>query len=388
MPRPEIAGLATKDTPSLSRARELFGLVINGHGGPVSTPSSIADRIEQRVCVSPHTFRPITEGMLSHEFLIGRRMARQTSRILQLRGILEPRRGGNGLGGLWVVAPSLDQALAAVSVEVRLDGSDDLLAEAKKCLVPAVADRNDALALLVCSLLHPGTFRQTAGSAHGQPDSQANWLADRLRDEIVRSPNGDVPLGTLADISDEFAVSQEVAVEAVRILADAQLVEVRRGRNGGVFSRAPRAGPALHITNAYLASNSIPTAACREVLGRINTGMIELARQRRTAVGLESVRQSFHQMQHAAKATELGKAWYGFIRDIGDMADNPLLHFMARALASSILMRRTKSAELPDAAARELLAASSQILRHLENETAAPIVDAQSRCQQALENYW
>lgn len=93
-------------------------------------------------------------------------------------------------------------------------------------------------------------------------------------------------------------------------------------------------------------------------------------------------------MQHAANGTDLGRAWYSFIRDIADMAANPTLHFLARALASSILMRRTRSAELPDAAARELLAASAQILEHLDETRAAPVVAAQSRCQKALENYW
>lgn len=84
----------------------------------------------------------------------------------------------------------------------------------------------------------------------------------------------------------------EVAVEAVRILADARNVEVRRGRGGGVYSTKPGAGRALHV------------------------------------------------------------------------------------------------AELPDAAAGELLAASALIMDHLGDARQAPVPAAQSRCQKALENYW
>lgn len=179
-----------------------------------------------------------------------------------------------------------------------------------------------------------------------------------------------------------------MAVEAVRILADARIVKVRRGRAGGVFASASGTGCALHVANAYLATQRVSTADCREVLDQINTGMIELARQRRTLEGPNRIRYAFVQMQQANNGTALGTAWYSFIREIADMAANPLMHFMARALASSILMRRTRSAALPDDAARELLSASVQILDHLDDACQAPIVAAQSRCQKALENYW
>jgi DNA-binding FadR family transcriptional regulator len=378
-------GLAGGDTPSLARARELFGRVINGGYENPSTSSSIADRIQQRVCVAPENVRSFTETVISQDFGVGRRMARQTSRILQLRGIVTPRRGGNGLGGLWVATPSLEQTLAAAGAEIDFRGSDDAIGEAQSRLLPAVADRDDALALLVRSLLLGDGFPPAdAVDMH----CQASRLAGHLQDEIALSPGIENPLGSLASIAMRFEVSLEIAIEAVRLLADAQLVEVRRGRSGGVFSRPAHAGRALHMVNAFLATNRISTTNCRQVLDRINIEMIELARDRKTSKGLDLVENSFKEMQQAANATELGKAWYGFIRDIADMAGNPVLHFLARAVASSILMRRTRSAELPDAAARELLAASQHILDHLRSGRAVAVDRAQTRCQRALENYW
>ena len=378
-------GLAAGDTPSLARARELFGRVITGGDEGMSTSSSIADRIQQRVCVAPEKVRCFTETVISQDFGVGRRMARQTSRILQLRGIVTPRRGGNGLGGLWVATPSLEQTLAAAGAEIEFRGSDDAISEAQRRLLPAIADRDDALALLVRSLLLGDGFSPTDAI---DTYSQASQLAGDLQDEIARSLGIESPLGSLASIAMRFEVSLEVAVEAVRLLADAQLVEVRRGRNGGVFSRPANAGRALHMVNAFLATNRVSTTICRQVLDKINIEMIELARDRKTSNGLDLVENSFWEMQQAANATDLGKAWYGFIRDIADMSGNPVLHFLARALASSILMRRTRSAELPDAAARELLAASQQILDHLRNGRAVAVDRAQTRCQRALENYW
>ncbi|MEJ2409943.1 MAG: FCD domain-containing protein [Novosphingobium sp.] len=362
--------------------------MINEHGDALSTSSLMADSVEQWICNAAHPHRPLTESILSNEFGAGRRVVRQTSRILQQRGVLAPRRGGNGLGGLWVIAPSLGETVATAADELGLGQAHDVLSEAARWLAPSLADRNDVLAEMVRSLLRFEGARQEMRMPDRRTGNLAEWLAGVLLGKISMSQGGDVFLGALSDIGSDYGVSLEVVVEAVRILADARIVEVRRGRAGGVFASTSGTGRALHVANAYLATHGVSTADCREVLDRINTGMIELARHRRTSEGLDRVRRSFQQMQQATNGTDLGTAWYGFIRDIADMAGNPVMHFMARALASSILMRRTRSAELPDAAARELLAASAQILDHLDDARQAPIVAAQSRCQKALENYW
>lgn len=378
------------DNPQLARARELFRRVINEHGDLSSTSSMIADRVEQRICNSGPLVRPITEAMIASQFGVGRRIVRQTSRILRQRGILMPRRGGNGLGGLWTLPPDIFGTVSCIHAELDLGSGAgrQALDEAAQWLLPSLDDRHDPLAEFVRLLLTASGTPQLQHRQVHRSRNLAEWLAGRLLDELALSHDGNAALGPMADIASDYGVSMEVAVEATRILSDAQKVEVRRGRAGGVYAANTGPGRGLHITNAYLSASSVSTDDCREVLDRINTGMIEIARQRRTAEGLDRIRHSFSLMQNAPDGTNLGQAWYGFIRDIADMASNPVMHFLARSMASSILMRRTRSAELPDAAARELLAASSQILRHLDDAKAAPVVAAQSRCQKALENYW
>lgn len=378
------------DNPQLARARELFRRVIDEQGDLLSTSSMIADRIEQRICNSGPMVRPITEAAISAQFGVGRRVVRQTSRILRQRGILTPRRGGNGMGGLWTLPPDIPGTVSCVHAELDLSASTGLQAfeEAAQWLLPSLDDRHDPLAEFIRSLLNKPDAQQRRQRQGRRAENLADWLADRLLDELALSQDGDGALGPLTDIATDYGVSIEVAVEAVRILSDAQKVEVRRGRAGGVYASHMGPGRGLHITNAYLSASSVSTDDCREVLDRINTGMIEIARQRRTAEGLDRIRHSFSLMRNAANGTDLGRAWYSFIRDIANMASNPVMHFLARSMASSILMRRTRSAELPDAAARELLVASSQILDHLDDARQAPVVAAQSRCQKALENYW
>lgn len=378
------------DNPQLARARELFRRVINEHSELLSSSSKIADRLEQRICNSGPSHRPITEAVIAEQFGVGRRVVRQTSRILRQRGILTPRRGGNGLGGLWALPPDLGDTVNTIRNELDLgsEAGRQASSEARHWLMPALTGRHDPLAEFIRSLLDGTDAPKHAQSAVRRTENLAEWLAARLLDEVSLSSKTNAALGPLANIASDYGVSLEVAVEAARILADAQKVAVRRGRSGGLYAFDTGPGRGLHISNAFLAASNVSTDDCREVLDRINTTMIEIARQRRTAGGIERIRHSFNLMQHASNGTDLGRAWYGFIRDIADMASNPAMHFLARALASSILIRRTRSAELPDAAARELLGASAQILDHLDDAPRAPVVAAQSRCQKALENYW
>lgn len=389
MGRAAVPALAF-DNPPLARARELFRRVINEHSEVLSTSSKIADRLEQRICNFGPGNRPVTEAAIAEEFGVGRRVVRQTSRILRHRGILTPRRGGNGAGGLWALPPNLGDTVTTIRAELDLGSQAGRLAsaEAAHCLMPALTERHDPLAGFIRSLLNGSDAPEQAQCAIQRAESLAQWLAARLLDEVSISGKANAALGSLANIASDYGVSIEVAVEAARILTDAQKVAVRRGRGGGLYALDMGPGRSLHITNAFLAASDVSTDDCREVLDHINTAMIEIAGQRRTAEGLDRIRRSFNLMQHAPNGTDLGRAWYSFIRDIADMASNPAMHFLARALASSILIRRTRSAELPDVAARELLGASAQILDHLDDARRAPVVAAQSRCQKALENYW
>lgn len=387
---PRFSSISTDD-PALARARELVDRVINGAGQPPSMPSLIADRIEQKIITAPETCGAMTEHLVAREFRVGRRAARQVSRILQLRGVMEPRRGGNGLGGLRIARPSYSDLSGVLGSEANLIASPCAVLDARRCLLPAITDTNDALHAFVGAVLNlsvpaPGMTSDVARGARST--SQSNWLADRMLGEIETQPTDNVYLGSVAHLSERYGVSLDVVVEAVRILVDAQRVNVRRGRSGGIYSCVPHGGRALHVANAYFAAHEVSAEDCRRLLDQINIGMIELARQKRDAAGLERAERSFHDMLHAPDPTSLGKIWYGFIRDIAEMCGNPVLHFMARALAASILMRRTREAELPAAAARELLAASQQILDHLRYRCDIPVERAQARCQQALENYW
>ncbi len=393
------SALPIADTPTLSRARDLFGRVINGHDLGGSTPATVADRIEQSICLTPSPAVVLTEGSVAATFGVGRRVARQTSRILQLRGVMEPRRGGKGKGGLRVCLPGLDQTLDTIRSDIIASNSPAAMEDARQWLQAEIAGQDDPLGRLVRAMLQDAPVQQTRAPCQTQaslptwseleePASRGHRLAAKLRQQIALLPPGETFLGSLASIAEAHDTSLEVAVEAVRILADAQHVVMRRGRGGGVFACEPQAGRALHMINAFIAANAVSPDRCRAVLNRANIGMIDLARARQDARYLDRVERSFQKMQQAPNATVLGQNWYGFIRDIADMSGNGVLHFIARAMAGSILIRRTRSADLPEAAARELFEASRQIHAHLIGGSQDAPNEAQWRCQLALQDYW
>lgn len=383
---PKSLALGKGDTPVLARARELFLGVVRGEGHTGSTAAELADRIEQQLSLLVPESCTLTEGSIATRYGVGRRIARQTSRVLQQRGIMQPRRGGKGLGGLWAVVPELNQIVSAVHAEIDPADRKAAAEEASFWLRPALKAQVSAPTELFDRLLRDGSGTGD-GSRYAKP-TQASWVASCLIEDIETTSPDDVCLGSLAAVSLRYDVSLEVVVEAVRMLEDQHQVVLKRGRRGGIYRAIPRQGKALHMTNAFLAGRQASPADCRAHLDAVNYAMIELACQRRDDEGVLRVRQAFAAMEQARDATALGKAWYSFIREIADLAGNPILHFFARALAGSILMRRVRSSELPDLAARELFDASRLILDNILNHRDAGNKEAHLRCQFALENYW
>jgi len=70
------------------------------------------------------------------------------------------------------------------------------------------------------------------------------------------------------------------------------------------------------------------------------------------------------------------------------MAESPVLHLVSRCLAASLLLRRLRTAELPDAGARELLDASRIIAGNLARGHERGNRREHWRCQRVLAQHW
>src|SRR4051812_24197316 len=107
---------------------------------------------------------------------------------------------------------------------------------------------------------HPG---QALGSAGGRPGLGVRTRAEQLAaalDERIRSGGlaaGD-PVGTLESLRKETGFAYSTVSEAVRLLRDRGVLEIRPGRGGGLFV-APR-GPLVRLRHTLLDVAEEPTA--------------------------------------------------------------------------------------------------------------------------------
>jgi len=382
------------DGPIGERAGQLFAYVTATEDRTAPSASLLADRIERYLYAQPgsgnRVFRKsATEAELSEAFGVGRRLVRQSSRLLQQRGVIKPQRGGGGAGGLKLSVPERTHVAGALADAVRHEIGGRAIQDARSFLLP-LAERHrglgDVLRGMVASLDSP--LRSPATTVRS--GSQAARLADALLQRMAETApfRGETYLGSLDAISQEYGTSLEVTVEAVRLLEDRQQVALRRGRGGGVYSAAGSVAAVAHTANAFLAGEGISIEECDAVLRAINVEMIDLACKRATPVALERVRKALRVMSEARNATQVGISWYPLQRELAIIADSPVLHLISRCLAASLLLRRLNSADLPDASARELVGASRIIAGNVMRGKSSGNREAHWRCQEVFARYW
>lgn len=372
-----------------ARSRQLFSYVTASESFAAPKASMLADLIEHQILAHPPGAVFGHEAELARNLDIGRRLMRQASRLLQERGLLTARRGGGGVGGLISRAP--DHQTVVLRLAATLHGTD---------VAPGIDDARSFLEkeLAGDSSPVPRLLFDVIACLEGKPsrlpdmngDQAAQRLAIALADQYALGARDSAPcfIGSLDSIAEQAGTSLSVAVEAVRLLEERQLVVLSRGRGGGVHSSPGGAAQAARMCNAYLAGAGVSAEQCDTVLRAINVEMINLACRRSAGKNHDDMHAALAAMASAPGSSDLGVGWFLLQRSIAELADSPVLHLFARCLSSSILLRRVRSPELPEAEARELLQASVVITQNLSAGRTAGNRQAHWRCQQALEAYW
>ena len=381
--------------PIGQRAGQLFAYVTATEGRTPPGASLLADRIERYLHNQPFwgmrsTRKPATEAELSETFGVGRRLVRQSSRLLQQRGVIKARRGGGGAGGLKLSVPEPMQVASALVDTVRHEIGGRAVQDARSFLLPLASQYQGAVGQLLRGTIACLDSTSGASTAAEPSGNQAVRLADELCKRIAEraSTSGDIYLGSLDSISVQYGTSLEITVEVIRLLEDRQQVALRRGRGGGVYSAAGSVAQVAHMANAFFAGEGVATEECDAILRAVNVEMINLACKRATPAAIKRMHDALHAMSQARNATQLGISWYPLQRELATAADSPLLHIVAQCLAASLLLRRLHAAELPDAGARELLDASQTIAGNVARGKVTGNREAHWRCQDVLVRHW
>lgn len=176
------------------------------------------------------------------------------------------------------------------------------------------------------------------------PQSAATKVADQLRQRIVQMPEGTF-LGNENDLLAQFGISRPTFRQSVRLLEMEQMLEVRRGPDGGYYARKPSMNVIGRIAASYLESHCTSPeqwidasfAAVRAMISRAARSKNESARadlrafsEKLAATDVESLRpEEFHHFINQTSRVVMGR-----------LSDNPALDLILEMLYQAAMDER------------------------------------------------
>lgn len=282
------------------------------------------------------------------EFGIGRETLREAIRMLQIRGSIQGVRGRSG--GMVLADPDPARIAATFAIHLRILG----------CEESQVRTAVDTLAGLGCDAGHPlfvvaaqvlrcfENFRSSETEPDGKsaprpsdddatfPETRAFRLAMKLASDLscLQDTSEQTRLGTEAELAEQHAASHETMRQALRILADLDLVETRKGRNGGVYAKRPQPVGMIRQFFSLLSASHITLAVASSMIQLLNRAHLELAIARIEQLPPD-VLDLLHQEARENLDTHAEPMRYAMIQElIGRIADNPLIDIMVRSMVA------------------------------------------------------
>jgi DNA-binding FadR family transcriptional regulator len=235
--------------------------------------------------------------------------------------------------------------------------------------------------------------------SEGGARSPSSVSGCRLAETIAARIEGDLALwvsradgrrrsGVLEAMSEHYEVSLPLIIQAVRLLEDCGVLQLRRGRMGGInLTMERRSAHAILAVNAYFATHSVTTAECDFLVRMLNIALIERA-SRCESVSLDAIDAAYSAMVQTNDATDVGMQWFALQRALSDRADNAPLHLLVRCMAAYVVRNRTSRSDLDDTQARTLVGSSERIVANLRRGSTAGSAEAHIACQEALCASW
>lgn len=178
------------------------------------------------------------EDDLIRRFGVSRERMREAIRIIEARGAMRMQTGPHG--GLRLQRPDLDRAASALAAYLHATGYSESDAPIARCLAEQMFAELPPDALVarlhhrVVEMLASGEF--DAAMATGRVSTIARRLIARAGVPI-RIEGFDI--GSAATLCEEFCCTRRTLRQALRILDDLGMLQVRRGRGGGYLLKRP-----------------------------------------------------------------------------------------------------------------------------------------------------
>jgi DNA-binding FadR family transcriptional regulator len=207
----------------------------------------------------PHGRLVGSQTAIRQRYGIGRWAFRETAKVLETRGSAKMRRGSQG--GLWALEPGLDNFARQLAIFVTLSRGDGEMVREAIATVRKLElfQDGDPVAAFLSALLervwaifagqnakdNPSHLRRLMLTATAEVSLNAlcyaRQLAIRIMDDIVSAPESPPHcLGSEWELAARYGSNLEIVRQVSRILEGMELVEVRVGRNGGIYTREPQ----------------------------------------------------------------------------------------------------------------------------------------------------
>lgn len=175
------------------------------------------------------------------------------------------------------------------------------------------------------------------------PQSAATKVADQLRQHIIGVPEGTF-LGNENDLLERFGISRPTFRQSVRLLEMEQILEVRRGPDGGYYARKPSMSVIGRIAASYLESHCTSPEQWIDASFAALRAMIRRAARSEDASARAEMR-AFSEKLAATDVKSLSPEEFHRINQtsrvlVSRLADNPALELVIEMLYQAAMDER------------------------------------------------
>ncbi|MFT3929123.1 MAG: GntR family transcriptional regulator [Spongiibacteraceae bacterium] len=282
------------------------------------------------------------ESELIAHFGTSRETLREAISMLEAHGSMRMRRGRHG--GLQLVSPAMEQAASTLATYLRAVGcTNDELIETAQVAEPLLNELHDDEP---CALLFKTTLafllsdreKNSCDNNYRDNKSQRHIRAPGIAFDIVRSalpiPAIGVALGSEAELCIKFNSCRSILRQALRILDDLEMLQVRYGRGGGYMLKPPSPVGMIRHLFALFASRRQVLPDTNRAISMLNLISLRLAMRRLEKFDGDMKMQCCDSLSaHLAHAAE-PRRWGELQRALSTIADSKIVNTLQYAMVA------------------------------------------------------
>jgi len=381
---------------------KVYDLIAGEPAGCRNRAASLAETIEDDLMRTGWAPGRIVgpERELLTRYRVGRTVLRQALGILETRGVGRVRRGPDG--GLLVSNGDWRGLVTFLANYLRWIGtSGDDIEQARRHIANAGGRANQShddagppRAALGPQMLLMETLDACDSNVEielplAAIGSRLNRLAARVVVQLAREithehcASGHY-LGSIQQLSDRYGLDRRTMAQAIRLIADFDVLDIHRGRNGGLFLRAPRDEAVVRLIHGLLLALPLPLDETHAFVWTLNRIHARAAAER--GVVTPEIRNSLESLQRT-QGGQAGFFWIRLQRDIATAARLPALHLFSRCFAAYSIRADSPARHPPIDRRMQSLAtlASTEVVEAIAAGNPDAAEAAQARCHRLID---